>query len=247
MPPRLDYDELAAEYAAHRSVHPEVLRQLIATGEITAASKVLEVGCGTGNYAGALAAATGCRCWGVDPSAEMLSEARRRNPRIEFRRGEAGRLEFEPAFFDVVFSVDVIHHVRDRAQAFREAGRVARAGGRVCTVTDSESIIRTRRPLAVCFPETVEVDLARYPSPDELKALMSQVGIEDVREDEAEFSWVTSDLEPYRAKAFSSLHLIPESAFQRGLARLTEQAKGEGIRCVSRYVLLWGTRRSVDG
>ena len=63
----MDYDELAAEYAAHRTVHPEVLRRLVETGRIDAGAKVLEVGCGTGNYAAVLVKATGCRCWGVDP------------------------------------------------------------------------------------------------------------------------------------------------------------------------------------
>jgi SAM-dependent methyltransferase len=221
-----------------------VLRQLIAGGWIDAASRVLEVGCGTGNYSGAVSAATGCRCRGVDPSAEMLSRARRRQATVDFRAGEAGRLDFEDGVFDVVFSVDVIHHVRDRERAFGEASRVLRGGGRICTVTDSESIIRNRQPLAVFFPETVAVDLARYPATSELEALMARAGFEAVRQDEVELSYVTSDIEPYRARAFSCLHLISESAFQRGLARLAEQAGNEGVRCVSRYVLLWGTRRT---
>ncbi|MHC4590686.1 MAG: class I SAM-dependent methyltransferase, partial [Planctomycetota bacterium] len=165
---RVSYDELASEYAVHRTVHPEVLRQLIATGEIDGASRVLEVGCGTGNYAGALSRAVGCRCWGVDPSVAMLSEARRWHAGVEFRAGEAGCLEFGAGDFDLVFSVDVIHHVRDRGQAIREAHRVLADAGRVCTVTDSEAIIRGRRPLAVFFPETVAVDLARYPAAGEL-------------------------------------------------------------------------------
>jgi ubiquinone/menaquinone biosynthesis C-methylase UbiE len=246
-PVRLDYDELASEYAAHRTVHPAVLRHLVATGEIAADSRVLEVGCGTGNYAGALAQATGCRCRGIDPSAEMLSRGRQTHPALELRRGEAGHLEFESGSLDLVFSVDVIHHVRDRSRAFQEAFRVLGAGGRICTVTDSEWIIRNRQPLAVCFPETVAVDLARYPATDELRMLMEQAGFDAICEEQAQYSYVTSDLEPYRARAFSSLHLISETAFRQGLTRLEETAKGGGVPCVSRYVLLWGTRRIGNG
>ena len=65
-----------------------------------------------------------------------------------------------------------------------------------------------------------------------------------IGEEEVEFSYVTSDSGPYRARAFSCLHLISESAYQVGLTRLAEQAGSGGIRCVSRYVLLWGTRRT---
>lgn len=243
----LDYDELAVEYAAHRTVHPEVLRQLIETGRVYAGSKVLEVGCGTGNYAVALAKATGCHCWGVDPSVAMLAEARRRDPLLEFSRGEAESLAFEPGFFDVVYSVDVIHHVNNRAGAFDEAARVLRDGGRVCTVTDSEAIIRTRRPLSEYFPETVAVELQRYPPLSELRTLMSRAGFEEIREDEAGLTCHSDDVEPYRAKAFSSLRLIPDSAFQRGLRRLERQAQSGGFERESRYVLLWGTRRSGNG
>jgi len=242
----LNYDELASAYAAHRAVHPEVLRRIIVAGEVDAASRVLEVGCGTGNYAGAVAGATGCRCVGVDPSVEMLSRANRLYPAVEFQAGEAGRLDFEAGSFDLVFSVDVIHHVPDRARAFHEACRVLRDGGRICTVTHSPSIIRNRQPLAVFFPESVEVDLERYPATSELKTLMDRAGFEAVGEEEVEISYVTSDLGPYRARAFSCLHLISESAYQVGMARLAEQAASEGVRCVSRYVMLWGIRKTKD-
>jgi SAM-dependent methyltransferase len=240
----LDYDELASAYAAHRVVHPEVLRRIIVGGELAIESRVLEVGCGTGNYAGAVAGATGCRCVGVDPSVEMLSRAKRRYPAVEFQAGEAGRLDFEAGSFDLVFSVDVIHHVQDRARAFHEACRVLRDGGRICTVTDSPSIIRNRRPLAVFFPESVEVDLARYPATSELETLMDRAGFEAIGEEEVELSYVTSDIGSYRAKAFSCLHLISESAYQQGMARLARQSGSGGVRCVSRYMLLWGTRRT---
>jgi ubiquinone/menaquinone biosynthesis C-methylase UbiE len=173
----------------------------------------------------------------------MLSRATRGHPTLDFHRGDAGHLDYEDGFFDVVFSVDVIHHVRDRARAFREACRVLANGGRICTVTDSASIIRNRQPLAVFFPESVEVDLARYPATGELRTLMDRAGFTAFQEEEAGFSYVTSDIEPYRAKAFSCLHLISESAFQRGLTRMKEKVRSGGIPCVSRYVLLWGTKK----
>jgi SAM-dependent methyltransferase len=177
----------------------------------------------------------------------MLSQARRRHAGVEFRVGDAGCLDFEAGVFDLVFSVDVIHHVQDRAQALGEAYRVLDDGGRVCTVTDSPQIIRTRRPLAVFFPETVAVDLARYPAAGDLKTHMTQAGFEAVRQEQAQHSCVLSDIEPYRAKAFSCLHLISASAFEEGLARLAEQAANGGVRCVSRYVLWWGTRGPGEG
>ncbi len=132
----IDYGEAAAAYARHRRVHPEVLRALLAA--VRPASKVLEVGCGTGNYLLAIRERADCHCCGTDPSAEMLAQAEARSGQVQLSRGSAEALEFPAASFDLVFSVDVIHYVGDRTRFFQEAARVLRPGGKVCTVTDSE-------------------------------------------------------------------------------------------------------------
>ena len=55
--------------------------------------------------------------------------------------------------------------------------RLLRPGGRVCTVTDSEEIIRRREILSGYFPETVEVELARYPRIAHLESWMAAAGL----------------------------------------------------------------------
>ena len=238
----IDYDQVASEYARHRQVHPEVLRSLLLTSRVGSASRVLEVGCGTGNYIVALEALAGSSCWGIDPSEQMLSRARERSRKINFQLGKAERLDFSQDFFDFAFSVDVIHHVGNCLAYFREAYRVLRAGGKGCTVTDSEWIIRHRQPLAVYFPETVEVELGRYPRIAELRDIMERVGFGEVTEDTVEFAYQLTDIQAYRDKAFSSLLLIPEEAFQRGIERMEQDLRTGPIQCVSRYLLLWGTK-----
>ncbi len=236
--PRIDYDALAAEYARHRRVHPEVLRRLAAG--VTRATRALEVGCGTGNYIAALRAATGCAGRGVDPSERMLARARQNASGAWFAAGRAERLGVADGAFDLLFSVDVIHHVTDRAAAFAEARRALAPGGRVCTATDSEWIIRNRVPLSRYFPDTIEPELARYPRDGELRALMARAGFEGIGEETVAFNYELSDSGPYRDKAYSALHLISEAAFQRGLQALEADLRQGPVRCVSRYVLVWG-------
>ena len=149
----IDYDKIASEYAQHRKVHPEVLKNLFLTSGIRTDSKVLEVGCGTGNYIIALESIANCSCWGTDPSEQMLSKAKKRSEKIAFQLGRAERLDFPKDFFDLVFSVDVIHHTSNPIEYFQEAYQVLKRGKKLCTVTDSEWIIRHRQPLAVYFPE----------------------------------------------------------------------------------------------
>lgn len=236
----LDYDTLAIAYARNRSIHPGVLRCLAETGEISATSHVLEVGCGTGNYSVALHEATGCRGAGVDPSAEMLAVARSRTDVLNFRQGRAEALPFPPPGFNLIFSVDVIHHLSDRPAYFREAARLLRPGGWLCTVTDSADDIRRRVPLSSHFPETVPVELARYPRVQTLQAEMAEAGFSTVWTETTELPYPLSEIRGYRERAYSSLHLIPDAAFQRGIERLEVELQAGPIEALSLYTLVWG-------
>src|SRR6266508_1985876 len=238
------YQTIASEYARHRRVHPEVLRCLISTGNLGSASSVLEVGCGTGNYLVALDEVIGCDCWGVDPSEAMLVEARKRSTKAKLFCVRAEHMGLPADQFDLVFAVDVVHHIVDRSQAFRECRRVLRAGGRLCLVTESPSMIRRREPHATYFPEAVPVELARYPSLVTLRTELQETGFADVTEVEVEFASELIDIEPYRAKVHSSLDLIPQDAFDRGIKRLEQDFRLGPIPLIWRYVLLWTTNSS---
>jgi ubiquinone/menaquinone biosynthesis C-methylase UbiE len=220
-----------------------VLEALVTTSGVGAGSRVLEVGCGTGNYITAVQQGTGSSCWGIDPAEQMLSMAGEASGKVVLQRGGAEKLDFPDGFFDLVFSVDVIHHVGDRTAYFREAHRVLKPRGRVCTVTDSEWIIRHRQPLATYFPETVEADLERYPRIAELRQVMEQAGFGGIAEDTVEIRYDLVDAQPYRDRAFSCLRLISDEAFHRGMQRMERDLRTGPVQCVPRYLLLWGTKQ----
>ena len=236
------YQEIAPDYARHRRVHPEVFRHLIMNGHVQGDSRVLEIGCGTGNYIRSLCESVGCRGWGIDPSEQMLGQATGHSSPVQFSSGRAENLAFPGESFDLTFSVDVVHHIADRNQAFSEAMRVLRPEGRLCIVTDSAEILRTRQPQSIYFPQTVEVELARYPAIDLLRTELIVAGFADIAETVVGFSTVLPDLEPYRAKVFSSLRLISDEAFASGMARLEKDFLQGPIPWVSRYLMLWGTK-----
>jgi ubiquinone/menaquinone biosynthesis C-methylase UbiE len=238
----MDYDDLAAVYVEHRRAVPEVLKGLQATSAIDNGSRILEVGCGTGNYISALRTASECKAWGVDPSEEMLASARSSDPRVHFSWGRGETLRFEDEFFDLVLSVDVIHHIADRAEYLSEAFRVLRPGGRICTVTDNEWIIRNRLPLSGYFPDTVEPELARYPTEPELRREMAWAGFRDIVGTVVEHHYELDDVSAYKARAFSSLHLISDEALARGVRRMKLDMELGPIPCVARYLLLWGRK-----
>ncbi len=238
---KTDYDRHADAYARHRAVNPALLAALSGAAG-GAGARVLEVGAGTGNHILALAEATGCEGHGVEPSGEMRARAQVRAGGVSFVAGRAEGLEFPDASFDLIFSVDVIHHVGDRAAYFAEAWRILKSGGRICTATDSEETLRARRPLAVYFPEIVAVELKRYPRIATLKAEMAAAGFGGLAEEEVAHGFEVESADPYREKAFSSLLYIDEAAFDRGLARMEADLARGPIAGLSRYLLLWGTK-----
>jgi ubiquinone/menaquinone biosynthesis C-methylase UbiE len=243
--PTISYDERAEAYAKHRKVHPGVVAELIDSGLLTATTRVLDVGCGTGNYAAVLSEATGCRMSGIEPSTQMLDRARDAAPWEALVQGAAESLPFADDAFDLVMSTDAIHHIGDRDAYFREAARVLHPGGQIVTVTDSHDDIPRRRPLASHFPETITVELDRYPPVPQILNEMGRAGFTSTCLRQVSHDYELRDIQAYRDRAFSSLLLIDERAFARGIARLEADLVQGPIPCRSLYTMIWGTKPGV--
>ena len=96
---------------------------------------VLDVATGTGLVAVELARRYGCRVVGLDRSADMLTEASRRNGLITgLVNGRAERLPFADATFDHVTFTYLLRYVDDPAATVAELARVLKPGGRLAAL-----------------------------------------------------------------------------------------------------------------
>ncbi len=94
--------------------------------------RVLDVATGTGLVARELVRAKGCRVVGVDQSAGMLGEARRRvNGSVELVEASADSLPFADGEFDALTFTYLLRYVDDPAATLRELARVVRPGGSI--------------------------------------------------------------------------------------------------------------------
>ena len=85
--------------------------------------KVLEVGCGPGTRLAWLKGNLGMDCYGIEPSAKAVDEAKSRGLKAEV--GTADRLPYESAFFDVVI-LGFCLYLCDRDDLFKIAAEVDR-------------------------------------------------------------------------------------------------------------------------
>lgn len=99
---------------------------LVDAAGIHAGARVLDVGCGSGEFLGLLRA-HGASAVGIDPAAGMREIAAAQGHDV--RAGDAEDLPFPDGSFDVVTAVNALQFAQDTPAALREFARVLRTGG----------------------------------------------------------------------------------------------------------------------
>lgn len=176
----------------------------VALASLAPGETVLDLGSGAGFDAFLAAQRVGAegQVIGVDMTPEMLDRARSLAERhgyanVTFRLGDIEGLPVEDASVDAVLSNCVINLTTDKAQAFREAFRVLKPGGRLMV-----SDLVLLRPL----PEALRSDMDAY------AACISGALLKD------------DYLQAIRQAGFSSVEVVGESRYELGDAAQVGQS-----------------------
>ncbi len=170
---------------------PPLAEALIAFAGVKPGMRVLDVGCGPGALATALAAKLGAaNVSGADPSEPFAEACQARLPGVEIVVAPAEALPFPDDTFDAALSQLVVNFMREPEAGIRELARVTRPGGVVASCVWDYSGEMTL--LRAFWDAAVEVDPERGALADEgavmawcadgeLGELWRAAGLKDVR------------------------------------------------------------------
>jgi ubiquinone/menaquinone biosynthesis C-methylase UbiE len=185
------YDEAAPAFdRARTSLGAELIAGALSlVGRPLSELRLLDGGCGTGNYAAALTSLVG-QVTAIDFSAGMLALARaklaaeERAGRIAFHRGSIAALPFAGETFDAVMFNQVLHHLEEgadptyggHARALAEAWRVLRPGGVVVVNACTHEQLYHGFWYYALIPEALEAVLTRCAPAERLQAILAETG-----------------------------------------------------------------------
>jgi SAM-dependent methyltransferase len=132
--------------------------------------KGLEIGVGTGRFAGTLGVE-----WGIDPSTKVLTLARKRG--ILTKKGSGEKIPFKNGTFDYALSVVTLSFVKNPDKVIKEASRVIRKGGRLIVGIVSRNSFLGKHYLqkrGIFYKE------ANLLTPEEIKSSLLNAGFKDI-------------------------------------------------------------------
>jgi ubiquinone/menaquinone biosynthesis C-methylase UbiE len=230
------------------------LSKIVNLGKIFCSSVVLDVGCGTGIFTIPLAKKTNASVFGLDSAREMIKKAKIKegSQRVEWHIGDAEKLPYGNAHFDCAIMTMVIHQIVDKKKAIDEIYRVLKKNGTVVVMTKSHG--QLKRSLVMDFPKTRQIDLKRFPSIPVLRYMLLSAGFENARYHVVSGGTVKVSigkyLEKIRKRFISTLTLLSEEEFQRGLQiferrlreRWGEKGAGNKITYEKEYTFVVGEK-----
>jgi ubiquinone/menaquinone biosynthesis C-methylase UbiE len=200
---------------------------------LAAQQRVLDLGCGTGGFARAIAQRLRVEVIGVDVAAHLLCYAAAHSPALPLRwvLGHAEALPLADQTVDRVLMSLVLHQIAHRRQALQEAYRVLRPGGRVLVRTVAPEVTLQAWVPFRFFPKVAYVEAARLPAIDAILTLCRQAGFQALhthtvcRNARVDLHKVTEEL---RQRKRPSYQLLTETELEHGLRLIEQEWRAKG-------------------
>ena len=168
-----DYRADAADWLRTYRRRVEVL-----SGRLSLGARVLDVGCAAGFFLEVMDNA-GFDVWGIEISAVIADEARRRVGEERIHRGTLGDAPYRPQSFDLIAFWDVIEHLPDPVGSLRAARRLLREDGLLLIETQNVES-RFARLMGHRWQHFKQVEHLWHFAPSTARRLLEAGGFEQV-------------------------------------------------------------------
>lgn len=188
---RVEYDELATFYDRRwASYVTRTLEETLARFQAPEGARVLDLGCGTGAFLGALASARpDLRLVGADLSPGMLAAARRRlGGAVPLVEASALALPFGGGAFDVVTSLSSLHYWPEPGRGLAEVARVLAPGGTLVLTDWCDDYLACR--LCAAYLRWTGRPHFRVFGSAGLREALAEAGLGEVRLERYRVSWL---------------------------------------------------------
>jgi ubiquinone/menaquinone biosynthesis C-methylase UbiE len=227
------YDPLEFDTRFRPEVLDVWLPHFIDLAGLAAHQRVLDLGCGTGGFALALAQRLRVEVIGVDVAVHLLRYAAAHAAALPlwWVRGHAEALPLADQTVDRVLMSLVLHQIAHRQQALQEVYRVLRPGGRVLVRTVAPEVTLQDWVPFCFFPKVAHVEAARLPAIDAILTMCRQAGFAVLRvrtvcrNARVDLQKVTEEL---RQRKRPSYQLLTDAELDHGLRRLAQEWHAKG-------------------
>lgn len=177
---RAYYEDLWERLPDEREIPDRELRLRFLRAALAPGRRVLDLGCGGGEFTAA-AVNAGASAVGAEVAEAALAIARRRHPGLEFVRVEAdAALPFGDGAFELVWASEVIEHVADTGLWLAEVRRVLAPGGRLLVTTPAHGRLRLALHGIERYSPPLGDHLHLYTQPS-LRSVLTELEFVDVR------------------------------------------------------------------
>ena len=122
------FDEYESNPSIFEPSRQKDIDKIVQRASLDGNNNILDIGCGTGNIL-RIASNYFKNIHGIDVSANLLGELKRRQNNMHLLVGEATYIPYKSSYFDMITMYGVLHHILNHRNVFNEVYRALRNGG----------------------------------------------------------------------------------------------------------------------
>lgn len=229
---KIDYEFQAKAYEQTRSIEPFVYSILSSLLMFSKDDRVLDFGCGTGNYLKQFVMDYAIDPYGIEPSKNMRNIAQKKLQSNHILDGDDAYMPFSDISFNKIYCTDVIHHIDNLELFFQNIYKVSTPNAKFCICTESTHQLREKYWIKY-FPELFDIDLQRFhPIENIIEKAESKGWVyrETLKtEDELIAPISTSFMNRVKNKTLSVFHFISDEVYERGLSLMETDYRQQNL------------------